>query len=405
MEHREGNVNQIYIVDDVAANLLYVNDVLSELNADITVASNGREALQLIQRKIPDLILLDISMPGMDGYEVCRLLKEQEETRKIPVIFLTAKIDSEDIIKGFEMGAVDYIGKPFNAKELLSRVNTHLELGDKQKQLETLNQELENKVVQKTEALQHTNDELQKANDKLTKLDKAKNEFILHVNHELRTPLQGIKGYSRLLENYCHTREQQEYLKGLNLSADRLVKLSEMSLLFTELRTESYITEEENTSIPVVFEELVAKYRNNYKDINFNIDLVPENLSIQFDRNLLVKSLEILIDNALKYSVVRDLVILRAYRKDNNYCIEVEDHGPGFTEKAKSQLFEIFSADNLIHYSHGFGLGLATAKLICDNMGGKVSVFNKEIGAVVRLMLPVTKKGAPKIEAPMEKAY
>lgn len=118
----------ILIVDDNPQNLQFLGKFLTENDYSLCVAQSGQEALEFVKTKMPDLILLDVMMPGMDGYEVCRHLKAQQIFKHIPVIFLTAKTDSEDIVKGFEVGGVDYVTKPFNSVELLARVKTHVEL-------------------------------------------------------------------------------------------------------------------------------------------------------------------------------------------------------------------------------------------------------------------------------------
>jgi class 3 adenylate cyclase len=118
--------SRILIVDDTPANIQTLTATLKERGYQISVATNGRQALEVLARIRPDLILLDVMMPEMDGFETCRRIKASEQWRQIPVIFLTAKTETADIVKGFELGAVDYVGKPFNAHELLARVNTHL---------------------------------------------------------------------------------------------------------------------------------------------------------------------------------------------------------------------------------------------------------------------------------------
>jgi class 3 adenylate cyclase len=120
--------NRILLVEDTPANIQTVTAILKEQGYQISVATNGKLALEAVGRQRPDLILLDVMMPEMDGFETCRLLKANPEWRNIPVIFLTAKTETEDIVRGFELGAVDYVAKPFNAHELLARVNTHLSL-------------------------------------------------------------------------------------------------------------------------------------------------------------------------------------------------------------------------------------------------------------------------------------
>ncbi len=118
----------ILIVDDVEENVQLLGNILQEQNYDVSFASNGKYALDILESETPDLIMLDIMMPDMDGFEICKKIKENPKSKDIPIIFLTAKTQKEDVIKGFEMGAVDYVTKPFELSELLARVNTHLSL-------------------------------------------------------------------------------------------------------------------------------------------------------------------------------------------------------------------------------------------------------------------------------------
>src|SRR5512139_725355 len=134
--------NRILVVDDTPANLQALAGILKEKGYQISVATNGRQALDVLAHIRPDLILLDVMMPEMDGFETCRRLKEDEQLRNIPVIFLTAKSEVADIVQGFELGAVDYVAKPFNAHELLARVNTHLTIDYLHRSLAAKNAEL-----------------------------------------------------------------------------------------------------------------------------------------------------------------------------------------------------------------------------------------------------------------------
>ena len=134
--------SRILVVDDTPANIQALAAILKEKGYQISVATNGKQALDVLARVQPDLILLDVMMPEMDGFETCRQLKAAEQWRQIPVIFLTAKTDTADIVKGFELGAVDYVAKPFNAHELLARVNTHLTMDELRRSLAGKNVEL-----------------------------------------------------------------------------------------------------------------------------------------------------------------------------------------------------------------------------------------------------------------------
>src|SRR5690349_4561466 len=120
--------SRILIIEDEPANIQTLSTILKERGYNINIATNGRQGLEVLERIRPDLILLDIMMPEMDGFETCRRIKTSTASREIPIIFLTAKTDTADIVRGFELGAVDYVAKPFNAHELLARVNTHLTL-------------------------------------------------------------------------------------------------------------------------------------------------------------------------------------------------------------------------------------------------------------------------------------
>ncbi len=161
----ENKGSRILIVDDTVKNIQVLGTVLKEEGYQINVAQNGQQALDVVGKVHPDLILLDVMMPVMDGFEACKQLKENPETEEIPIIFLTAKVETDDVVKGFELGAVDYVTKPFNTIELLTRVNTHLTVYH-------LQQELEHLVEKRTAQLHHRVRELD-GRDKLTHLQNS----------------------------------------------------------------------------------------------------------------------------------------------------------------------------------------------------------------------------------------
>ncbi len=179
-EHKD---SRILIVDDTVKNIQVLGTVLKDQGYQINVAQNGVQALEIVQKVTPDLILLDVMMPEMDGFEACKRLKENPDTAEIPVIFLTAKVETDDIVKGFELGAVDYVTKPFNTTELLVRVNTHLSLYH-------LTQKLEQLVEERTAQLQHRVRELD-GRDRLAHLQMSSPslpevyEAILQVTEEV----------------------------------------------------------------------------------------------------------------------------------------------------------------------------------------------------------------------------
>jgi two-component system, sensor histidine kinase and response regulator len=398
MELSQENIRkqQVLIVDDIASNLNFLSEVLHVEGIGVLLATHGSEALEIARYKLPDLILLDIAMPEMDGYEVCAALKEDELTKDIPVIYLTARTESEDILKGFNTGAVDYILKPFNAAELIARVKTHLDLKNKTFELKTINSRLEEEVHLRTIELSEANKELTIANRKLEKayedlsnLDKAKDEFIRHINHELRTPLQGIHGFTLIMEDIVESPEQKEYIQAINSLVKRLVKLSEISLLFTEIKAKNYKITLKPVLLKNAVQQVLDIFRTDRSKITYNPEEPAENVFVKADQRLMNICMELIVDNALKYSSDRGNVTIRIFTDDGISGIEVTDNGPGFSSKAMESLYDLFAADNLRYHSHGFGVGLATVKLILDTFSARLDISNlPDKGAMVRIIFP-----------------
>ena len=393
------NKAEILIVDDLPSNLNFISNVLNNEGYNIIAATNGKDAIDIANERNPDLILLDIAMPALNGYDVCKILKSNPLTKDLPIIFLTAKMDHEDIVKGFEVGAVDFISRPFHTTELLSRVSTHLELKNRGKQLKEINCLLEEKVKERTMQLLESNRSLKEANknlanayDKLTRLDRAKNDFIRHINHELRTPLQGIHGFAAILEEITESPEQKEYIRSINMLVKRLVKLAELSLLFTELKTENYKLELLPVEVFSCVNDALEALDHGEKNISVETGEIQDGLYILADNKLLTACIQIILDNAVKFSPENSVIKIEAEEKDGEIIIDVLDSGPGFSDKAREQLFELFSADNLNEEFNGFGVGLATAKIILDLLSSSMEVHKiPSGGSKVRLIMPKTK--------------
>ncbi|MBN2486520.1 MAG: hybrid sensor histidine kinase/response regulator [Bacteroidales bacterium] len=390
------NKSKVLVVDDIQSNIEFVTDVLELENLHVLNAKNGEEALEITREEEPDLILLDISMPGMDGYEVCKILKSDTSTCEIPIIFLTARVQKEEIIKGFELGAVDYIVKPFNFSELISRVKTHLDLKNKGEQLKELNQKLESIIDERTcelkvayEELKHVNEHLLLANEKLEKLDRAKTDFVLHINHELRTPLNGIQGYVDLLSETLREEPGKSYVKSIQTLTSRLIKVAELSLLFAELNTREQQIDLHNVDIVGVLNNAIDNAELSKKNLQIDFENPYSQIMVKAESRLLQNCFSEVIDNAIKYSPSGSTIEMSL--KVNESVVEfiLADKGPGLSDKALKELFNVFSADNLSYHSYGFGIGLATVKTILDLFGGGISVSNREPnGAVVRITMP-----------------
>ncbi|MDF1574723.1 MAG: hybrid sensor histidine kinase/response regulator [Bacteroidales bacterium] len=189
----------VLIVDDISENIQVLGTILDEHGIEFSYASSGTEALESVSFSKPDLILLDVSMPGMTGYEVCEILKKNGETKEIPVIFLTAKTETTDIIKGLDVGGIDYVTKPFNSKELLTRVKMHLELS------------LSKKIISKQNA------HLEMINKQLREALAAKDKFFSIVAHDLKSPFHTLLGFSDLLLTTFENRDPEDIKRQLKI--------------------------------------------------------------------------------------------------------------------------------------------------------------------------------------------
>ncbi|MFC2130599.1 response regulator [Bacteroidota bacterium] len=387
-------MKRILIVDDLPENIDVLGDILSNYNRSI--AMNGEIALQIASSLLPDIILLDIMMPDMDGFEVCSRLKANEKTKNIPVIFITAKNSVEDETHGLELGAVDFISKPISPPTVLARVKAHLELGDKQKQLENLNLELskrqkqleklnlnlEEKVAERTEMLE-------KANLRLSKLDEAKNQFIGLLSHELRTPLIGINGNAKFIITISSDLDVSECCEDILTSEKRLRKFAEISLLITSITSESYnlnlnkelISEFIDSSI-YSSNELIEK-----KNIQVIKDISNEEVFVETDFSLLKTVFDSVMENAVKFSPNDSSIILKDGFENDKYIISVQDNGKGFSEKMIDNQFELFSTENLMSHSEGTGLSLVAAKAIMDAHNFDITLCNSENGGAMVVMI------------------
>ena len=385
----------ILLVDNIPSNLNFLSDILSQEGFGIILATHGKEAVTTARRELPDLILLDVAMPDMDGYSVCQELKSDPSSRDIPVMFLTARNEREDIIRRFEVGAVDYIMKPFSYTELVARVKTQLELRNKTQQLQSVNMRLEELVRQRTAELQNSNKnlfelnrKLKEAYEELSNLHKVKDEFMRHINHELRTPLQGIHGFTLILEDLIQSPEQKEYLHSINHLVNRLVQLAEISLLFTEIRAENYKLNLEEINLNEFILSLSRQIETHQRKII--LDFSESQIMIKSDHKLLTTCVNLIVENAVKFSPELSLITIKTLKSDNKAMLEIQDQGPGFSRKALKNIFELFSADNLQYKTEGFGIGLATAKLILNALSAELKIFNLPgAGASIQIVFPL----------------
>lgn len=349
----------ILIVDDVPQNLQVLNATLSEEGYRVAAAKGGEQAFKALERIQPDLILLDIMMPGMDGYEVCRLLKANEQTRNIPVIFLTAKSESEDMIKGFECGGVDYITKPFQTPELLARVHTHTEL--------KRNRDL---ILDYTQKLKERTVELERLNDE-------KNQFLGIASHDLKNPLGNILMLSQLMKSSREHVLQNEDLMGIiDRSAKKMLSIVDNLLDVNRIESGKLKVAEEETSLVELVEQVVDSFATaaRTKAITVNVEVQDADLKLVTDPMLLSQVLDNLVSNAIKYSPKAKRVDILVERDAEHFLIRIRDQGPGFSEADQAKLYQKFArlTAQPTAGEHSTGLGLSIVKRLIEVLGGEI---------------------------------
>lgn len=377
----KNNSYKILIVDDNNENIQVLANLLSQHYYDVDYALNGSDALDLINSDDFDLILLDIMMPVMDGFEVCKKIRENKATNEIPIIFLTAKTDVESIEKAFQQGGVDYLCKPFISEELLARVKTHIELKNSKEELRNVNIWLEEKVSERTT-------ELNKANKKLLELDNAKSQFIKIISHEIRTPLNGIIVGLELLKDSGLTEEATSLIDILDLSATRLEEFSKKALdisLFNLYGKK--LLKLEKSNINEIILNVINKIELEEKGKKIHFIKLSTEVNAVIDSNYFHKCLYNIIHNAFKFSRDGDLISIIAINSDNQLSISIKDEGFGFKKGFSINGLRVF--DNINHIDNNPGMGLYLSNQIIKAHDGHIEIGNNtDKGAFVKIYVP-----------------
>jgi DNA-binding response OmpR family regulator len=376
-------------VDDNPANLKLLEDMLLQQGHQVRSFPSGRLALASAMKDPPDLILLDINMPEMNGYEVCERLKSSEPIKGIPVIFLSALNETEDKVRAFRTGAVDFISKPFQFEEVHARVETHLKLHHLQCALERQNERLEAAVAARTR-------ELAAANERLTILDRSKNEFLNLISHEFRTPLNGLLGVSDLiLAEMPSTDENEELREMFDRSRRRILSILEDALLLTEIDVSG---ERFRTGLVCLSAALSRAIETTTefaesRQVIFASPTADLNLVVG-DEDLLVRALHALLETAVKFSQKGGTVRLTRDFTPDSPTVIIESHGRTIPKPALPKFFDVFSIGQAITPGGDLGLGPPLAFRILSLFGASVSVANQDPSGI-RLTISLKNASCP----------
>ena len=358
-------IPNILIVDDVLANLKLLDHILKEKGYKVRPVPNGTLALQVAEKEKPDLVLLDIMMPDIDGFEVCRRFKENPKLSDVPIIFISALNDTKDIVKALSSGGADYITKPFKAEEVRVRVATHLNIYFQQKELQKLNAQ--------------------------------KDKFFSIIAHDLRGPFSSFLGITQLLDEMLPELSREEirdFAVNMRSSATNLYSLLENLLQWAKIQQGliPFIPKRElllslvNESILTLYEPAKIKEIEIVNNIEGNIEVIA-------DKNMLQTVIRNLVSNAIKFTPKGGIITLSA--KENSASeveISIKDSGIGMNEAMVNNLFQLDAKSNRpgTEGEMSTGIGLLLCKDFVEMQGGEIWVKSEEgKGSVFYFNIPL----------------
>ncbi|QTA77960.1 Two component system response regulator/histidine kinase [Desulfonema limicola] len=351
----------ILIVDDNPNNLMMLIDVLDESNYELRIAKDGQSALNIVQKESIDLILLDVMMPGMNGFEVCSRLKGDSRTREIPIIFMTALSETINKIRGFELGAVDYIIKPIQIEEVMSRVKTHIKLSRL----------------------------LKKENE----INSLKSKIISLASHDLTIPLHTISASSSFLRLYNSRLSDKEKMSNLSIIDEAVKKMSiTLDNIITWFESESGQTcfSPELINISNFCKDIFEKFKLLVKDSHkMEFSCVKSDIQVFIDPDLMRNAVINILSNAFAYSPKESLIKFDVFIENKEIAIKITDQGRGIAPKEQEKIFQPYFASKNSGTKEGRGLGLYTAKYFVQLHNGRINLESKTgRGSVFTIYLP-----------------
>ena len=342
----------VLVVDDTIENLRLLSSLLGEQGYEVRPVTSGRQALQAVEHDPPDLILLDITMPDMDGYEVCRRLQTSEGSKGVPIIFLTALTDTADKVRAFDAGGVDYVTKPFRFEEILARVKTHV-------------------------ALRRAQVALDDSYRRLRELEQLRDDLVHMVVHDMRSPLTGVLTNLALMQREAATMSApiREDLHAALESAEALNRMANDLLDVSRLEQDKMPLQRAPCDVSKIASDVGAAL--GMMDRLRQIDVEsPGPLEVRCDATIVRRILENLVSNGIRHTPAGSRIRISIVDADSRVRIAVADEGYGVPPEARKKIFEKFGtveARNERAYQ-SVGLGLAFCKLAVEAHGGTIGV-------------------------------
>lgn len=349
----------ILLVDDQPRNLQLLGNALFKNGYDVALASSGPEALELIEESPPDLVLLDVMMPEMDGYEVCRRLKESKLAPDLEVIFVTAKTQKEDILQGFTAGGVDYITKPIQIPEVLARVKSQV-------------------------SLKFAKDDIRAANRKLSRVIENQQRFLSILSHDVRAPLYGLNNLLlEALENADDLEKGDlvEMVKTCEDSSRRLSSFFEDVLVWARNEAGGYEEKEVPFSLGDAFHSVESLLLPLFEKKRVKlVSAIDEGAAIICQSNAFATVLRNLLSNAVKYSDAETQVTVMGEILEGTVRVSIVDEGIGMTAERIDSLFDPDKRQSTLGTGSekGAGVGLILCQSLIEKMGGQLKVESRE---------------------------
>lgn len=362
--------SRILVIDDTPKNLDVLSDLLGQHDFEVLFALDGGTGIQCAESGQPDLILLDIMMPGMNGFETCRQLKANDNTQDIPVIFMTALSDIDNKVTGFEIGAVDYITKPIQAEEVLARVNTHLEI-------------------------QRIQRALKKALEREKELNKLKSRFLSIASHEFRSPLMAIQITTNTLKRHAErmTPEKKDAaLERIETAVKQMSGMLDDVLLLSKAEADIHEFTPKPTDVGNICRQVVEEFNVMSEESHIIEFSGPgERIQLAVDQKLLRHIFSNLLSNAIKYSSAGSFINVELIREREHVIFRVTDHGIGISEEDRQHLFDAFHRGTNVGDIQGTGLGLSIVKQFVELHNGTIRVESEvNKGTTFTVVIPIS---------------